>query len=208
MTRLAVLVLGATAASALSCARQALPDPRAAAAEFAAAAQRGDADAVHAMLTEDARRAFGPQGTRRLLNDARTEIARSARGFSSPKATVRAVAAVPFVDGEQSLLDLEAGRFRVSASAGLPAGARTPAQALGELRGAIARRSYAALVRVLSAETRSALEGDMRTLVEGLEHPDTLDVHAHGETAEVEVPGGHKVLLKREAGVWKVVDFD
>jgi hypothetical protein len=106
------------------------------------------------------------------------------------------------------VLDLEGGHFRVSAAAGLPAGARTPAQALGELRGALARRSYAALVRVLSGETRSALEGDMRSLVEGLEHPDALDVRAHGETAEVEVPGGHKVLLKREAGVWKVVDFD
>jgi hypothetical protein len=96
----------------------------------------------------------------------------------------------------------------VSAAAGLPAGARTVAEALGELRGALAERSYAALVRILSTDTRGAIEVDMRSLVSGLEHPDALEVKVHGETAEVDVPGGHKVLLRREAGVWRVHDFD
>jgi hypothetical protein len=106
------------------------------------------------------------------------------------------------------VLEVEDGKYRISAAAGLPFGARTPAAALSELRRALAQRSYAALIRVLSSDTRGAVEGDMRTLVEGLERPDALDVKVHGESAEVSVPGGHKVLLKREAGIWRVHDFD
>jgi hypothetical protein len=142
------------------------------------------------------------------LDEGRAEIMQQARAMASPSANVRAVAEVRYVDGEVSVLVVEGGRYRISAAAGLPAGARTPSQALGELRGALSRRSYPALVRLLSSDTRAALEGDVRALVSGLERPDTLSVKVHGETAEVEVPGGHKVLLKREAGVWRVFDLD
>jgi hypothetical protein len=204
-----VVVLGAAATVAvLGCAGSALPDPRGALAEYARAAERNDATAVHALLTEDARRAYGLAGTQKLLNEGRGEIVGQARAMASPTATVRAVAEVRYVDGEVSVLVIEDGRYRISGAAGLPAGARTPSQALGDLRGALSRRSYPALVRLLSSETRTALEGDVKALVSGLERPDTLSVKVHGETAEVEVPGGHKVLLKREAGVWRVFDLD
>ncbi|HEX4477797.1 MAG TPA: hypothetical protein VH142_22065 [Polyangiaceae bacterium] len=190
------------------CAGSAIPDPRAAVAAYATAAERGDARGVYAMLTDEAKRAYGPDGTRRLLDDARLEIVREAKNAGSAKSVVHAVAEVRYVDGERADLDVENGHFRVSAAAGLPAGARTVAEALGELRGALAERSYAALVRILSTDTRGAIEVDMRSLVSGLEHPDALEVKVHGETAEVDVPGGHKVLLRREAGVWRVHDFD
>ena len=61
---------------------------------------------------------------------------------------------------------------------------------------------------MLSLETRDALETDLRSLVEGLENPQTLDVKVSGDNAVVTVPGGHQVKLKREAGVWKIQDFD
>ena len=113
-----------------------------------------------------------------------------------------------YADGEQVELDVEEGRFAIRSASVLPAGARTPAQALSELRAALARRSYAALIRVLSSETRSAMENDLRSLVEGLEQPETLDVKVSGDSAEVEVPGGHSIRLKREAGIWRIEDFD
>ena len=53
-----------------------------------------------------------------------------------------------------------------------------------------------------------ALEDDMRSLVEGLEEPDGLDVEVTGDSAIVNVPGGHLVRLRREGGVWHVEDFD
>jgi hypothetical protein len=207
--RRALALFGAAAAfSAAACSTTMLPDPRTVAREYAAAAQKNDARAVYALLTDDARATYGLAGTQRLLADARKEIADNANTMASARATVRASAEVRYVDGESAVLAVEHGHYRISAAAGLPSAARTPSQALGELRGALSRRSYSALVRLLSNETRTAVEGDVRSLVTGLERPDALPVKIHGETAEVEIPGGHKVLLKREAGVWRIHDFD
>ena len=97
--------------------------------------------------------------------------------------------------------------LKVGSAAALPSAPRTPAQALDDLRQALARRSYAAFLRVLSAETRSALESDLGAVVRGLEEPETLDIELRGETAEVELPGGHVVKLKRERGVWRIEDL-
>ena len=69
-------------------------------------------------------------------------------------------------------------------------------------------RSYAGLMRVLTASTRAAIEQDLRSLVEGLERPETLHVEVSGDSATVGVPGGHSVKLKRDGGVWRVEDFD
>jgi hypothetical protein len=63
-------------------------------------------------------------------------------------------------------------------------------------------------MRVLSPSTRAAIENDLRSLVLGLERPETLEVRTTGDVATVLVPGGHHVRLRREAGVWRVDDFD
>jgi hypothetical protein len=42
--------------------------------------------------------------------------------------------------------------------------------------------------------------------VSGLADPASLDVRVNGDRAEVEIPGGHAVTLKREGGVWRVDD--
>ncbi|HEX7668062.1 MAG TPA: hypothetical protein VF395_00680 [Polyangiaceae bacterium] len=202
----AVGALGAVAV--VGCGGASLPDPRVTAAEYGAAAAKGDARAVHALMTEEARRTYGEEGTKRLLADARDEITRQASAFSSPAATVRVEAEVPYVDGERAIIEVSAGHYRVSAASGLPAAARTPTQALLDLRAALARRSYPALVRLLSEGTRTAMERDLSALVTGLENPESLEVKVHGDAAEVVVPGGHKVRLAREAGVWRIHDFD
>jgi hypothetical protein len=204
----ALFALGAVALCAAGCSRQALPDPRAAAARWAEAAERGDSEAMYGMLTVDARRTYGKDGTRRLVDANRKEIAEDARALASGKTEVEATATVRFADGEQAVLEVDEGEFKVGSAGALPSGARTPAQALSELRQALARRSYAGLMRVLSADTKNAIENDLRSLVTGLEQPETLDVKVTGDTAEVQVPGGHSVRLKRESGVWRIEDFD
>ena len=72
----------------------------------------------------------------------------------------------------------------------------------------IARRSYASLMRMLTPATQNAIEQDLRSLVTGLERPESLPVRVTGDTAVVQVPGGHMVKLKKEGGIWKVDDFD
>lgn len=204
--RLAPLVVAALGLG--GCSPSALPDPRGAAERYAAAVERGDTDGVYQLLTRDAQESYGREGTARLVKESQKELSQNARSIAREDAKLEATATLRYADGEQVELALEQGRFRIAGAGTLPTGARTPTQALADLRRALSRRSYAALLRVLSTESQSALEGDMRSLVDGLDQPETLDVQVKGDRAEVRIPGGHRVVLKRESGVWRVEDFD
>jgi hypothetical protein len=201
------LVVAIATLGALGCERARVADPSAVVAAYADATRRGDSDAVYRLLSQRSRRDLGREGTRRLVTDARTELSLQASFLTRPEAKPDAVAVIHYADGEQAELALEEGVFRVSSAAAFPSSARTPSEALSGLRQALARRSYAAMVRVLSAETRGALESDVSAIVRGLEDPETLDVEIEGDEAEVELPSGHVVKLKREAGVWRVEDL-
>jgi hypothetical protein len=192
----------------LGCASSSLPDPREAASAYAKAAERGDADAIYAMMTTSAQKARSKEDVRRMVSDQRTELAEQAKAISAKDARVEATARLRFEDGEEAALDLKEGKFWVTASGALPGGGRTPEEALDQLRRVIARRSYAGLMRVLSPATRAMIENDLRALVEGLEKSETLQVQTTGDVANVSVPGGHHVKLKREGGIWRVENFD
>ena len=193
---------------ALACAEPVVPDPKATLDRYAAAAKRGDAAAIYAMLDERSRVTYGKAGVARLVKESQGELQRQAEALSSSKTTIKAQAEVWFVDGEVAALAIEDGVFRIEAASALPARATTPAQALAELRAVLARRSYAGLSRVLTRDARDGLERRFRSLVEGLEQPDALDVQVDGDTATVQLPGGHLVELKREAGIWRVRNFN
>jgi hypothetical protein len=193
---------------AFGCSRAAIPDPRDTVRAYEAAAAKGDARAIHGMLSERSRKSLAVSDVERILADERTELATQAKAMQDPSAAVRASAQVRYADGENATLDVEDGTFRVSSADALPAGARTPNEALEQLRRVLARRSYAGLMRVLSPATRSAIESDLRSLVDGLAHPEGLDVQISGDVASVQIQGGHFVKLRRDGGVWKVEDFD
>jgi hypothetical protein len=203
----AVLTL-ALACGAVGCLGGAVPDPQSAADAYAKAAASGDADALYEMLTEDGRKARSRDEVRKMVADQRAELADQAKALTAPDARVRSQAQLRFEDGEEASLELRGGRFWVTSAGALPGGARTPEEALDQLRRVAARRSYAGLLRVLTPRTRAAIEEDLRSLVEGLERPDTLGVQVKGDTAAVDVPGGHHVRLRREGGIWRVEDFD
>jgi hypothetical protein len=204
------LARGVSMVAALgACSRPAqMPDPRAAAAAYADAAARGDADKLYAMLDEPSRRQLRLEDVRRLVAEQRAELAEQAKAITEPSATVRARATVTYADGEQASLDLDPDGFRIRTADALPAGGESPAQALDQLRRVLSRRSYAGLMRVLTPSTRSAVESDLRSLVEGLSRPEGLKVQVAGDVALVQIEGGHSVRLRREAGLWKVEDFD
>ena len=206
--RSVLIVLVFSGSSCLGCARSTLPDPQATVAAYATAARDGDAEAIHSMLTSESQRALGLEGTRKLVADSAAELARQGEALASDEVRIETTAVLRFADGERATLVVEGGAFKLTAAGVLPAGARTPTDALVELRQALARRSYASLLQVLDEESRGALEEDLRAVVAGLEEPDTLDVKVVGDAAEVTLPGGHWVKLKREAGTWKVEDFD
>ncbi len=206
MRRLACLAL---LLAASGCGAAHLPDPRDAISAYADAAGRGDADAIYEMMSEKARRALSRDEVRRIVADEKAELVDQGKAVTAPGVVVRSRARVRFADGEDaSLVVDDQGAFRIATADALPAGAHSPEQALEQLRRVLARRSYAGLMRVLSPATRSAIESDLRGLVTGLEHPEGLEVNVAGDAATVQIPGGHEVKLRREAGVWHVEDFD
>jgi hypothetical protein len=160
------------------------------------------------MLTSAAQHAQSKDDLRKLVGTERAELAEQAKALAEPSVRVGAVARLRFADGEEAALELRSGRYWVSAAGALPGGARTPEEALDQLRRVLARRSYAGLLRVLSAGTRASFENDMRGLVDGLTEPRELPVQVNGDAAVVPVPGGHEVKLKRDNGMWRVDDFD
>ena len=185
----------------------ALPDARDAAQAYAAAAARGDVDVIYGMMAEPSRRAMTRDELAAKVADQRNELADQATAIASPATRILAEATVPFADGEAAALVVEDGNYKIATADALPAAARTPAQALEALRRVLARRSYAGLMRVLSKRTRESMETDLRSIVEGLEQPDGLDVKVTGDVATVEVPGGHVVRLRKEDGAWRIEDF-
>ena len=185
-----------------------VPDPKDAADAYAAAAAKGDSDAIYEMMTVAGKKARTKDDVRKLVMDERAELAEQARAIAAKDARAEATARLRFDDGEETALELKDGRFWVTSAGALPGGARTPEEALDQLRRVVARRSYAGLMRVVSPATRAAIEQDLRSLVTGLDHPETLPVQISGDSATVAVPGGHHVRLKRDGGVWRVDDFD
>jgi hypothetical protein len=185
-----------------------VPDPHAAARAYADAAIRGDTDTLYAMMTTSSRQMRSRYDTKKIVDDERGELAEQGRNLQSSDIRIEATARLRFADGEEAALELRDGRYWVTAAGALPGGAHTPEEALDQLRRVLARRSYPALMRVLSPATRAAVENDVRALVDGLNVPGTLPVQVNGDAAVVPVPGGHQVKLKREAGVWRVEDFD
>ena len=191
-----------------ACASQALPDPREAARRWVAAVEAGDESAAYALLRETARRAHGPQGVARLLSSERPELLALGRAAAADGAVLETSADVDFGNDRRARVVLEGGRFRVAAAGALPVGAATPRDALRELRDVLARRSVAGLLRVLTRESAESLDTGLSKLVEALAEPASVELDVEGRRATAQLPGGHKVTLEREDGIWHVKDFD
>lgn len=203
--RLGLLLVAGTVACSN---RPDVPSPADAVARYADALQRSDAAAVHAMLDAESQRSFSREQVSRILSEQTEELRTLGASLAATSRPLSVRAQLRYADGEVVSLSQSDGAFRVDAAMSLPALARTPVEALHHFRVVLARRSYAGLLRILTPRTRAALESDLTSLVEGLRQPEALEIDSTGERATVRVPGGHRILLKREEGAWHVDDFD
>src|SRR5262245_56791874 len=206
--RAAGIVSALPALTCLACATAQIPDPKFTAQRWSEALQRGDSRAVYELLSKSARQALGPQGIEALLNRDRKELLASAAAVTSANARVETLARVSYSDARVASVVLEDGSFRVAAAAALPVHAASPEDALQELREVLARRSFAGLLRVLTADAGRSLDAHLASVVEALWDPATVEIEVDGRRATARLPGGHTVKLEREDGAWRVRDFD
>ncbi len=194
---------------AAGCASSTLvPRPEDAVSRYLAAVRVQDADALYGLLSPDSRRALSRADVARLLAEQKDELSQHAAALSGPGQVVTTHARIRYGDGEIVSVKMSHGAFVIDAATGLPASARTPVQALSQLRAVLARRSFGGLMRVLSARTRALIEAEFRSLVEGLNEPESLTIDVGSDVATVVLTGGHRVRLRREDGAWHVDDID
>ena len=206
--RRAELLFSVVLLGSVACARPgAVPETDSAVQQFAEAARDGNSDAIYDVLTQEAQRTYGRSGVRELVAESRQELRKRGEALLEGPRQVSQSARVRFDHGAVAEVALEHGQLKVASAGLLPARPRTAAEALEQLRGALERRSYPALMRVLSRETAATLDQDIAGIVDALESPTMLDIKESGEDAEVQLPGGHWVKLRREDGVWRVHDL-
>src|ERR1700733_12396725 len=114
------LVLTLPFVLAMGCSGQQVPDPRTAANAYAAAAARGDSDAIYGMMTGAAQKERSKEDVRKIVLFEREELAEQATALRSKDARIEATARLSFEDGEEAALDLRNGRFWVTSAGALP----------------------------------------------------------------------------------------
>jgi len=186
------------ALTCLACAAPQIPDPRLAAQRWSEALVRGDAELVYGLLSQSAQQALGREGVKQVLERDRKELIAAAASATAVNARVETLARVSYSGERSASLVLEDGRFRIAAAAALPAHAATPEDALEELREVLARRSFAGLLRVLTADAGRALDAQLASVVDALGDPATVEIEVDGRRATARLPGGHTVKLERE----------
>lgn len=190
------------------CNSSSIPDPTSAARHFGRACERGDARAVHELLSSDQRRAL----------DVRAIETRLAEGGAATKARCHALAASPvttsgsatmqYATGESASVVYENGTPRVAAAGALPGGGATPEAALASFRIALLRWLAGSSLGPFTASTAERTTERLRALADGLARPEALLVDVAGDRAKVDVDAGHFVSLRRESGLWRVETFE
>lgn len=185
-----------------------IPDPAPVAARFAEASRRGDHQTLYRMLSKESQRSLGAARVKQLVAEQRSELTRNANSLTAKKARQEVTMQVHFVDGDTAVLAIEQGALRIDSAAALPSHATTPQQALVELRAVLQRRSYAALLGVLTRNSAAGFDAQLGSLVQALADAQTLNIEVDDNRAVVTLPQGHKVELWKEDGLWKVHDFE
>ncbi|HVZ31349.1 MAG TPA: hypothetical protein VG963_02930, partial [Polyangiaceae bacterium] len=172
------------------------------------ALQRRDPDAIHAMLTESARRAFNENDVRQVLARDGQDLLALAQGVSAPGARVETHARVVYPEERAALLVWEDGDYRIEAAGALPARADSPADALQELRAVLLRRSFPGLLRILTRDAAQSTSALLNSMLDALVDPASAEIEVDGRRATAHLPGGHVIKLEREDGTWRIRDID
>ena len=201
--------LGIASALAVACGGASAEAPNLAVTSFAEALRAGDARATFGRLDEGARRGRSEERHAELVEANAAEMAEVGEdlGRAVDRGEVRTTARVRLRSGEEVLLVLEDGGWRVDGGVLDAVGLATPEDAVAALRRALLRRDLPGLERILSRQTRAEWEAEVRRIVEATADREDLAVEIEGNRARVTTTGGGTIELVRESGEWHVVDL-
>lgn len=210
-----------------ACARTAsVPDPRDAAEAWAAAVDKAtddknpDSGDLYDLLSKRSRATMTKTQVAAIAKDDKGELREQAKGIrevvaqdkaqkptEAPK--IVAVALVRYEDGSEASLVLENGLFRVQNAILMPGGGATPEEAVASFRDALRRRSYPAIVRLLTPTLRATVEAQLKGLEASMAEPDKLPFPSGAvDEIDLKLENGHRVRLKRVNGKWYVDNFE
>src|SRR5262245_60878007 len=91
-----------------------IPDPKVAAEEYAAAAERGDSEALWGMLSKRSRATMSKAEVDKIVQDTKLELVDQAKAVRAASGNIAAVARLRFEDGSEASLTLKDGKFWVA----------------------------------------------------------------------------------------------
>ena len=185
---------------------QRAPDPAPTLEAYAAAVRAGDAAALHALLDEETRATVDEARLAELLTENQAELREQLDSVPTQRLETRAVVELP--TGDAAVLSLEDQQWRIDGGLlGTPA-LLTPVDAVRALRRALLRRGLSDVLAVFGRSLRGEVEAEVQRFLEETADELDYDTEIQGHAATVRTSGGRVVRLTREAGEWRVVDFE
>jgi hypothetical protein len=196
-------------ADSLGCAgsdAERVPDPVQPVKALASAIERDRPDDAYALLDPRLRAQLSRKQFAALWAENRAELRELSQKLARVELQADARARVELADGEQVVVSLEHGAWRIEGGVLDAQALSTPLDAVAELRRALQRQSLPALLRVLSRERRAAWSAAFERSAQQTADPLDLRVEVHGDEAIVHLTGGGEIHLKKEAGRWQIWD--
>lgn len=204
------MLLSSVGFVALGCLRAGVPDPRVTANEWAEAADKGDADALHGLLTRRGQATVSRAEVATTVGSAKAELrAQAGEIRRATKEPVPTVALLRYPDGTEATLVLEEGRFALRSGGFLPGGGAHPEETIAAFRDALRRRSYGALLRLLSPNLRAVVEAQLSGLERAIpDDPRKVVPTEAGDELEIKLDDGHRLKLRRVDKTWYIENFE
>lgn len=171
------------------------------------AIESGDADAAYALLSDERRAQVNASQFRERFEDTRAELTERAERIRSTGTNAEAEASVELDDGDSVKLVLEHGEWRIAAGVLDASALRTPVDAVQTLRRVLLRRDLTGLLSLLTREERATWEATFGRIIESTADPLDWETQIRGDEASVRTTGGGVIILRREAGRWRVQDI-
>jgi hypothetical protein len=183
-----------------------VPDAALPARQLQRAIELGRPDDAYALLDPKLRARLSRERFTALWKQNQAELHELAGKLARVQLQASARAQVELADGEQVVVRLERGAWRIEGGVLDAQALSTPLDTVAELRRALQRQSLPALLRVLSRERRAAWMATFERSAQQTADPLDLRVEVHGDEAVVHLTGGGEIQLKKEAGRWQIWD--